>query len=101
MPLDRPNNDRAWKSSRILPFLTNIAIERMSCDSYGFDADDYYRVLVNQDPQPLDCADGPGQSCSKSAFEDFVQEKGEQFGGFTEECSPDYSNSTDILTIYS
>jgi hypothetical protein len=100
MPLDKPNHARAWRSSRILPFLSNIAIEKMTCDSYGFSADEYFRVLVNKDPQPLSCADGPGESCSKSAFQDFIQERAALFGGFTEECQPEYSNSTDILTLY-
>lgn len=101
MPLTTQNYGRAWKSSRILPFLTNIAIEKLSCDSYGFGAGEYVRVLVNQDPQPLSCADGPGESCSKAAFQAFVEERGSQFGGYTEKCKPDYTNSTDILTIYS
>jgi len=100
MPLTTQNYGRAWKSSRILPFLTNIAIEKMTCDSYGFDAGDYFRVLVNKDPQPLTCADGPGESCSKTAFHDFIQEKGSRFGGFTKECQPEYTNSTDVLSIY-
>lgn len=100
MPLKQQNYGRAWKSSRILPFLSNIAIERMTCDSYGFDAGDYLRVLVNQDPHPLACVDGPGESCSKGAFESFIQERGMLFGGYTEKCQPDYSNSTNILTLY-
>jgi len=101
MPLTKPNHNRAWKSSKILPFLSNIAIERMACDSYGYDAGDYFRVLVNQDPQPLECADGPGESCPSSAFEAWVQGRGEMFSGFTEKCSPEYTNSTDTLSIYS
>ncbi|CAO2657689.1 Nn.00g038150.m01.CDS01 [Neocucurbitaria sp. VM-36] len=100
MPLTTQNYGRAWKSSHILPFLTNIAIERMACDSYGFPADEYIRVLVNQAPHPLSCADGPGESCSRSAFQDFVQERGALFGGFTERCQPEYTNSTDILSLY-
>jgi len=100
MPLTRPNHGRVWKSSEILPFLTNIAIESMSCDSYGYDAGQYFRVLVNQDPQPLECADGPGESCSLNAFQSFVKSRGEMFGGYTEKCSPKYQNSTDVLTIY-
>jgi hypothetical protein len=101
MPSTKENHNRVFRSSRMLPFLSNIAIERMACDSYGFDADDYVRVLVNQDPLPLSCADGPGESCSKSAFQDFIQERGTLFGGYTEKCQPDYANSTDLLTIYS
>ncbi|ORY11488.1 acid phosphatase-like protein [Clohesyomyces aquaticus] len=101
MPLTSQNYMRAWMSSRILPFLTNIAVEKMACDSYGFDSGDYVRVLVNQSPQQLPgCADGPGESCSLSAFVQFVQARGEMFGGFTEKCQPEYTNSTDVLTIY-
>ncbi|KAJ4985263.1 histidine acid phosphatase [Stagonosporopsis vannaccii] len=101
MPLTKQNYHRAWKSSRILPFLTNIAIERMECDSYGFPAGTYVRVLVNRDPQQLECAVGPGNSCSEGSFADFVQQRGEMFGGFTEKCAPtEYNNSTDVLTIY-
>jgi acid phosphatase len=101
MPLTKPNHGRVWRSSKILPFLTNIAIEKMSCDSYGYDAGEYFRVLVNQDPQPLECADGPGESCSSSAFQEWVKGRGEMFGGFTEKCNPKYDNSTDTLSIYS
>jgi hypothetical protein len=100
MPLTKPNHGRVWKSSEILPFLTNIAIERMTCDSYGYNAGDYVRVLVNQNPQPLACADGPGESCSSTAFQAYVEERGAMFGGYTEKCGPDYTNSTDILSIY-
>ncbi|KAH7079287.1 histidine phosphatase superfamily [Paraphoma chrysanthemicola] len=100
MPLDKPNHGRLWQSSEILPFLTNIAIERMTCDSYGYDSGDYVRVLVNQNPQPLECASGPGESCSIAAFQDFVEERGTLFGDYTEKCAPEYSNSTDILSIY-
>jgi acid phosphatase len=101
MPLTKPNHGRVWRSSKILPFLTNIAIEKMTCDSYGYDAGEYVRVLVNQDPQPLECADGPGESCPIAAFQEWVQGRGEMFGGFTEKCSPKYDNSTDTLSIYS
>jgi acid phosphatase len=101
MPLTKPTHGRVWRSSKILPFLTNIAIEKMSCDSYGYDAGEYVRVLVNQDPQPLECADGPGESCTIAAFQEWVQGRGEMFGGFTEKCSPKYDNSTDTLSIYS
>ncbi|KAK3936854.1 putative histidine acid protein [Diplogelasinospora grovesii] len=102
MPLDRINHRRAWKSSHVLPFLSNIAIERLNCTgSYGFDDGEYYRVLVNNAPQPLpDCGDGPGTSCSRKGFETYVQDRAEMFSGFSEKCGVDYSNSTDGLTIY-
>ncbi|KAF2503363.1 phosphoglycerate mutase-like protein [Lophium mytilinum] len=101
MPLDAQNYRRAWKSSHIIPFLTNIAIEKLSCDSYGFGVGEHYRVLVNQSPQPLPgCTDGPGESCSRDGFQKFVQSRGEILGSFGEKCGVDYSNSTDILSIY-
>ncbi|KAF2021579.1 acid phosphatase-like protein [Aaosphaeria arxii CBS 175.79] len=101
MPLTTQNYNRAWKSSHILPFLSNIAIEKLSCDSYGFDAGNYVRVLVNQSPQYVPgCANGPGESCSSDQFQELVQKRGELAGGFTEKCEPDYNNSTDVLTIF-
>ncbi|KAH7109103.1 histidine phosphatase superfamily [Dendryphion nanum] len=101
MPLHTINPNRVWRSSHILPFLTNIAIERMACDSPGYDAGDYVRVLVNRNPQQIpDCADGPGDSCPKTRFQEYVQQRGILFGGYTEKCQPEYNNSTDVLTIY-
>lgn len=104
MPSDRINLRRAWKSSHVLPFMTNIAMERLNCSgSYGFDDGEYYRVLVNNAPQQLpDCGDGPGASCSRATFEEFLQQRSAQFGGYSEACdtASEYDNSTDILTIY-
>ena len=101
MPLTTQNYGRVWRSSVILPFLTNIAIEKMACDSYGYDAGDFFRVLVNQSPQQMQgCDDGPGVSCSKDKFGKWVESRGELFGSYTEKCQPEYNNSTDVLTIY-
>lgn len=102
MPLDRINYRRAWKSSHILPFLGNLAIERLNCTgSYGYDDGEYYRVLANSAPQPLStCADGPGTTCSRSGFESYVQERSDLFSGYSDKCGVDYSNTTDTLTIY-
>ncbi|KAI3320429.1 histidine acid phosphatase [Xylariaceae sp. AK1471] len=102
MPLDRINYRRAWKSSHILPFLSNLAIERLNCTgTYGYDDGEYYRVLVNSAPQPLpDCADGPGTSCSRSGFEQYLQDRVDMFQGYSEKCGVDYKNSTDTLSIY-
>jgi acid phosphatase len=101
MPNTVINHRRAWESSKILPFLTNIAIEKMQCDSLGYTSGEYYRVLVNQSPQSLPgCVDGPGESCSSANFTSFVQERGRMFGGYSQKCGTDYSNSTDVLSIY-
>ncbi|KAK6434973.1 hypothetical protein LTR95_008841 [Oleoguttula sp. CCFEE 5521] len=105
MPLDRVNHHRTWISSYILPFLTNIAIEKMNCSaSYSFEiATDpmYYRVLVNRSPQTLpSCYDGPAESCSAKGMETFLQGRTEVVGEYSERCGVDYSNSTDVLSIY-
>ncbi|KAL3303679.1 histidine acid phosphatase [Colletotrichum asianum] len=101
-PLDRINYRRAWRSSNILSFLSNIAIERLNCTgSYGYEDVEYYRVLVNSSPQPLpDCADGPGTTCSRSGFETYIQDRVERFTGFSEKCGVEYDNSTDVMSIY-
>jgi acid phosphatase len=72
----------------------------MSCDSYGYDAGSYVRVLVNQSPQTLSCADGPGESCSTEAFKSFVEGRASMYGGYTAKCNPEYANSTDTLSIF-
>lgn len=102
MPTDRINYQRAWKSSNLLPFLGNIAIERLSCrGSHGYDDGDYYRALVNSAPQPLpSCADGPGTSCSADSFSKCLKERVEMFSGFTTACNATYKNSTDTMTVY-
>jgi hypothetical protein len=106
MPLDRVNYGRQWRSSRILPFLGNIAIERMDCsDAYGYQNNgtdnEYYRVLVNRVPLTLpDCYDGPQESCSKEMMQGYVRERAAVVGEFGEVCKVDYQNSTDILNIY-
>ncbi|KAI9041866.1 putative histidine acid phosphatase [Aspergillus affinis] len=101
MPTDRINYNRAWVSSRILSFLTNIAIERMECDSFGYDEGDYYRVLVNAGPQPLaECRDGPGDSCSDGKFKDFVNELDSSYGGDFDTFCGTSSNISQSLSIY-
>ncbi|KAJ2971825.1 hypothetical protein NQ176_g7508 [Zarea fungicola] len=103
MPTNRINYRREWKSSNILPFLGNIAIERLKCSgSYGYQDGDYYRALVNSAPQPLpNCADGPGTSCSRDAFGKYLENQASMFSGFTEHCNATYKNSTDVMTLYS
>lgn len=105
MPSDTINHRRAWKSSHVLPFMTNIALERLNCSStaYGYEAGDYYRVLVNNAPQALPgCADGPGTSCSRDGFTAYLQERAGMFAGYSEACGTgaEYDNSTDVLGIY-
>lgn len=91
MPTTHINYERAWKTSQILPFLANVALERLSCSAtaggnatasqtnaaevtaQGGEAEAYVRVLVNQAPVPLPgCSEGPGASCPLASFTTFV-----------------------------
>jgi acid phosphatase len=102
MPTDTINHRRAWKSSNVLSFLTNIAIEKMACDSFGYDAGTYYRVLVNDAPQSLNgCSDGPGESCKDSDMTAWLNTRAQVVGEYDAVCMPDYGNSTNVLGIYS
>lgn len=105
MPSDTINARRAWKSSHILPFMTNVAMEKLSCSgSYGYADGEYMRVLVNNAPQQLPgCGDGPGTTCSRGRFTEFLKERSQVAGGYSEVChtASKYDNSTDVLTIYS
>lgn len=109
MPLNQINYDRAWKSSFILPFLTNVAIERMDCSKNyyltagGYNTSDttFYRVLLNNSPQTLpDCHDGPSESCSASGLQTYLTDRAALFEGFSERCNVSYSNSTDDVSFY-
>lgn len=104
MPTDQINYNRAWISSYIIPFLTNIGIERMNCSGPGVQNSSdstYYRVLVNASPQTLPgCTDGPLESCSESGLQEYLSERAAMFGGFTERCNATYSNSTDTVSFY-
>jgi len=106
MPTERINYHRSWISSHILPFLTNVAIEKMNCsESYGYQNvtdPTFYRVLVNRSPQTLPtCFDGPLESCSAAGMRALIQERGQMFGDFGATCGVNYTNSTNVLSIYS
>jgi acid phosphatase len=102
MPTNTINHRRAWKSSNILSFLTNIAIEKMECDSFGYESGGYWRVLVNDSPQPLDrCSDGPGESCAAGDLGKWLRGRAETVGKYGAVCQVNYSNSTGVLGIYS
>lgn len=110
MPLDQINYNRAWVSSYILPFLTNIAIEKMDCSqNYYIKSQSsnstlgsiFYRVLVNDSPQTLPgCYDGPLESCSAAGLQNYLSDRAALFSGYSQACNQSYSNSTDYVTFY-
>lgn len=95
MPATSLNYARAWRTSNILPFLANVALERLTCGAtaggnathnetnaaevaaQGGEGESYVRVLVNQAPVPVPgCDDGPGASCPLGNFSALIE--GEQ-----------------------
>jgi len=111
MPLTQINYNRAWRSSSILPFLTNIAIEKMDCSANFYvkqtqtqseiPSPTYYRVLVNNSPQTLpSCHDGPAESCSSANLQTWLMGRAALFEGFSERCNVSYGNSTDQVSFY-
>lgn len=101
MPLNTINHQRVWKSSNIIPFLTDIGIEKLDCDSYGFEKGTYYRVMVNGNPHSLpDCNDGPGESCKESTTVKWLAERGKIVGDFDTKCMLNNENITHQLNLY-
>ncbi|PBP19915.1 hypothetical protein BUE80_DR009284 [Diplocarpon rosae] len=101
MPLDRINHRRAWKSSHIIPFLTNLAIEKMECDSFAFAPGTYYRALVNNSPQPLEgCSNGPGESCPGKDLPGWLEGRAKVVGEYCATCGVNYPNGTNVLSIF-
>ena len=107
MPLDQINHNRAWISSYILPFLTNIAIEKMDCSQNSYVKSNssigstFYRVVVNDAPQTLPgCFDGPAESCSESGLQELLSSRAVMFSGFSQACNVSNSNSTDFVSFY-
>lgn len=103
MPSNELNPNRMWQSSKLLTYLTNVAIERLECNSYGYTAGDYYRVVTSGTPQVIKgCSDGPGMSCARQTWLGYVQQRANLFGSYSTACdtASEYSNSTDVLSIY-
>lgn len=85
MPLDRINPDRLWRTTRILPFLGHITLERLRCD----DATSHVRVVINGAPQRLPgCDHGPGGSCPlHDGWDGWFADREERYGDFEAACA--------------
>lgn len=91
LPLDRipEQDDYLWQTSHVLPFLGHVALERLQCGDHAERAGDFIRVVVNGATQKLprpDLADGPGNSCELSRFNDYVQERSALYSDFEGIC---------------
>jgi len=83
LPTDHIKIDRKWRTSRIIPFLGHVALERLQCDADG----DYVRVLVNEQQANLPhCHYGYDGMCPTEDFKKLVDEKEALYGDFEAAC---------------
>ncbi|KAK4703674.1 syntaxin 1B/2/3, partial [Phenoliferia sp. Uapishka_3] len=88
------DHKRQWKTSRLLPFLGHVALERVSCPAPTSSAlkprEDFIRVIVNGAIQEMEsCKSGPGASCPIEQFGAFVAERVERYKDFEGACKLD------------
>ncbi|CAF3407061.1 unnamed protein product [Rotaria sp. Silwood1] len=99
--LHQINYGRIWKSSKFIPFLGRVALERLDCSSAMYNGS-FVRVLINSVPKPLPgCASGPGASCPLEQYMHYVRKRNEQHSTFSKACNIHYRGTTDMLTVYS
>lgn len=101
-PLKEINYGRRFVSSRIIPFLGHVGLERLTCTAQNATSS-YIRAIVNSAVEPISgCASGPGASCPLGDFVDLVAQKQSMYGDFVSACElGGLSNATDTLSIYS
>ncbi|KAL4255725.1 histidine acid phosphatase family protein [Pleurotus pulmonarius] len=99
-----PNPERMFRSSFLVAFRGYVALERLACDNTGpaqevkhvagTAASDkgnkpshFVRIRVDNAPVPIPgCTDGPGATCSLSAFVKHVNTQGRVAGDFVDRC---------------
>lgn len=87
-PTDYRPIGRSWKTSELVPFLGNIALERLSCGKRSAREGDFVRALVNGKGESMGgCQGGPGDSCPFNIFEDWVEARKVRWGGWEEACA--------------
>ncbi|KAI0693629.1 acid phosphatase [Cerioporus squamosus] len=71
--LKEKRGERTWVASRMVPFSSRMATERMTCVRDGREGE-YVRILVNDEVQPLEfCGGGEEKMCT---LDDFVRSQG-------------------------
>jgi len=82
----RPLN-RQWRTSHLVSFLGNIALERFECESGSEHEGDYVRAMVNGREKVMGgCEDGVGGSCQWESWNKWVQERHERWGDWSSVC---------------
>jgi hypothetical protein len=100
LPLDQINHERLWKSSKMIPFLGRVALERLSCSSVNYNGS-FVRILVNSLSKPVaGCSQGPGGSCPLQNFIDYVDKRYQLYKNFSKICQIENKNKIDHLTFF-
>ena len=81
--LTHRDDERTWRTSELVPFLGNIALERLEC------ADgDVVRAVVNGRMERMKGCDAwIGGTCGWTQFEDFVGDRVEKWSGWEKVCA--------------
>lgn len=78
---------RSWKTSELVPFLGNVALERLSCGPDAEQEGDFVRVLVNGKGESMGgCQGGPGDACPFDRFQEWVEARKQRWSGWEAVC---------------
>lgn len=79
-------SSRSWWTSRIMPFLGHVGLERLHCA----DSPDSVRLIVNESPVSIPgCQDGKGGTCPLKDFEDLIESRKKIYHDFETGCRKD------------
>jgi acid phosphatase len=100
LPLDQINYHRTWKSSKIIPFMGHVALERMDCNSDTHNGS-FVRIIVNSIPKPLPgCSNGPGGSCPLSQYNNYINRRNGLYKNFSKACHVHSNSTNDSFTHF-
>ncbi|KZS96658.1 phosphoglycerate mutase-like protein [Sistotremastrum niveocremeum HHB9708] len=94
LPSDRIVHDRAWVTSRIAPFATNVQFQLLECTRPDVPPTPQIRIIINDAPTPLTgIANCPSQVDGMCPLSTFVESQKELIGGTSWEwaCRGDWT----------
>jgi acid phosphatase len=87
--LDHRPLNRQWRTSHLVSFLGNIALERFECEpeTEGGEVGEYVRAMVNGREKVMGgCEDGVGASCKWESWKAWLDKRNEKWGDWASVC---------------
>jgi acid phosphatase len=87
--LDHRPLNRQWRTSHLVSFLGNIALERFECEpeTEGGEVGEYVRAMVNGREKVMGgCEDGVGGSCKWESWKNWLEERNGRWGDWASVC---------------